>query len=107
MPIYIEYELDDGSTALVEAPEDTVGVVKAARGSATVIKAQKTFSEAIKEVNQQAKLLLKEIDALPVNEAEIKFGLTTAGEVGNIAIGKIGLGVNYEVTLRWKKPAKT
>ena len=62
------------------------------------------FSEVLKEIKVQAGLLLKEIEELHVNEAEVKFGLTTVGEIGNMAIGKIGMGVNYEVTLRWKNP---
>ena len=38
------------------------------------------------------------------DEAEIKFGVSTVGELGNMAIGKVGAGVNYEITLKWKKP---
>jgi hypothetical protein len=106
MSTYIEYEIEEGVTILIEAPEsETGGIVKAARpGEATVAKAKKTFQQALAGAKAQAKLLLKEIDDLQVSEAEIKFGLTTTGELGNLAIGKIGLDVNYEVTLKWKKP---
>jgi hypothetical protein len=48
---------------------------------------------------------LKEIEELHVEEAEVKFGINTVGELGNMAIGKLGVGVNYEVTLKWKKPS--
>jgi len=41
---------------------------------------------------------------LHVEEAEVKFGINTVCELGNMAIGKVGVGVNYEVTLKWKKP---
>lgn len=105
MTTFVEYQLDDATTILIEATEDTGGTVKAAtRGSNRIIEAKKKFSEAFQAAKMQAKALLKELDELPVSEAEIKFGITTAGEVGNMAIGKIGLGVNYEVTLKWKKP---
>jgi hypothetical protein len=104
MPAYIEYELDDSTSILIEAPEDVgAGVVKVARGESVVIKAKKKFSDALKEINTQSRMLLKEIESLQVNEAEIKFGITTAGEVGNLVVGKLGFGVNYEVTLKWKK----
>lgn len=107
MPAYVEYKLDDNTTILVEAPEDEAGgIVRASNeeGVATV-KAKKTFADAMKDVNAQAKILLREINDLHVEEAEVKFGINTVGELGNIAIGKIGVGVNYEITLKWKRPA--
>lgn len=66
-------------------------------------KAKKSFADALKDVRAQAKLLLNEIEELHVCEAEIKFGINTVGELGNMAIGKVGVGVNYEVTLKWAK----
>jgi hypothetical protein len=108
MPTYVEYKLDDSTTILIEAPEDeSGGIVKASReedGVATV-KAKKTFADALKDINVQAKMLLKEINDLHVEEAEVKFGINTVGELGIMAIGKVGVGVNYEITLKWKKPA--
>jgi hypothetical protein len=102
---YIEYDLGNGATILIEAPEsEKRGIVQASRGiEIAKAKAQKSFSEALKDVRAQARLLLKEIEELNVNEAEIKFGINTVGEVGNLAIGKIGVGVNYEVTLKWAR----
>ncbi|MCA9500658.1 MAG: hypothetical protein KC588_15800 [Nitrospira sp.] len=109
MPSYIEYDLGDGATILIEAPENEAsGLVKAARGEGeiTKIKAKKNFSDALRDVRAQAKLLLREIEELNVSEAEIKFGINTVGELGNMAIGKVGVGVNYEVTLKWTKPTE-
>lgn len=110
MLTYIEYDLGEGATILIEAPasEKTASVVEAGRqlGEIAPVKAKKGFQEALKDVKTQAKLLLKEVEDLHVNEAEIKFGINTVGELGNLAIGKIGLGVNYEVTLKWVKPEK-
>jgi len=107
MKNYVEYDLGDGATILIEAPDGEVsGIVKAARGDGevTTAKAKKSFTDALKDVRAQAKLLLAEIEELHVNEAEVKFGINTIGELGNMAIGKIGVGVNYEVTLKWTKP---
>lgn len=109
MATYIEYDLGDGSTILIEAPEgEEAGIVRASRSEEGVAKtkAQIGFVDAIKDIKTQAKLLISEIEDLHVNEAEIKFGINTIGELGNMAIGKIGLGVNYEVTLKWVKPSK-
>ena len=62
MTTYIEYDLEDGATILIEAPENGIGrVVKAARGDSEVTKARakKSFSDALKDVRAQAKLLLR------------------------------------------------
>ena len=104
MTAYIEYELDDGSTILIVAPdEEMTGMAPASRGGSQVIKSQMKLREALKGAKAQAKILLEEIEGLHVNEAEIKFVLTTTGELGNLAIGKVGLDVNYEVTLKWMR----
>ena len=107
MATYIEYDLGDGATILIEAPESETGaIIKASRGDGDIAKAKakKSFADALQDVRAQAKLLLHEIEELHVNEAEVKFGINTVGELGNMAIGKIGFGVNYEVTLKWTKP---
>jgi hypothetical protein len=107
MPSYIEYQLDENTTILIEAPLGNSGIVNASHESGDIVKAraQKSFTAALKEIQVQAKLLLKEIEELHVEEAEVKFGINTVGELGNMAIGKLGVGVNYEVTLKWKKAA--
>ena len=108
MTTYIEYELDEKTTILVEAPEDVgSGVVKASRaGDKAPVKAEKTFREAWKSVKVQAKMLIAEVEDLHVEEAEIKFGVNVTGSAGNVAIAQVGLGVNYEITLKWKKPTE-
>ncbi len=106
MATYIEYDLGDGATILIESHDEESGVVRASRDRSDVAKtrAQKSFADALKDVRTQAKLLLREIEEIHVSEAEIKFGINTVGELGNMAIGKLGVGVNYEVTLKWAKP---
>ena len=106
MTRYIEYDLGNGATILIEGPIEESSLVPRMphEGEESVeAKAKKSFADALQDVKTQAKLLLKEIEEIHVYEAEIKFGINTVGELGNLAIGKVGLGVNYEVTLKWKK----
>jgi len=103
MATFIEYELEDGGTLLVEVTDTTGGVQKAARGDGSVvIKATKKFRAALASIKHSATLLRQELDELKADEVEVKFGLTTTGELGNFAIGKVGVEANYEVTLKWK-----
>ena len=107
MTTYIEYELDENTTILVEAPEDAGGgVVKASRGSGEPVQSKLNFKQAFANVKGSIKAVMAEFDDLHVEEAEIKFGLKSIGEAGIFAIGKVGGEMNYEVTLKWKKPEK-
>jgi hypothetical protein len=106
MANYIEYDLGGGATILIEVSENQIGGVEKSYRSmenTSNVKAKISFKEAIKDIKAQAAILLKEIEELHVSEAEVKFGINTIGELGNMVIGKVGVGVNYEVTLKWKK----
>ena len=108
MPTYVEYELEDGMTILIETPEkQSGGVVLSSRGDENkIVKAEKKFREALASAKAQAKLLLAEVEDLHVTEAELKFGLTASAELSNLIIGKLGADVNYEVTLKWREEHK-
>ena len=107
MPTYIEYTMDDGSTILFEAESSAGGVVRSSRNNGLdVVQTGKKFSEALSSVRGSLKALINEMDALSVEEAEVKFGLKALGEAGVFAVGKVGGEMNYEVTLKWKKPGE-
>jgi len=104
MPTYIEYKTDDGSTVLIELAEATGGVVRAANDGLKIVETGKKFKEAFASIRGTIKDLVAEMDDLHVEEGEIKFGLKALGEAGIFAVGKVGGEMNYEVTLKWKKP---
>lgn len=54
-------------------------------------------------VHQGALWMLEKLHHLQADEVELKFGLMTTGELGNFAIGKVGIEANFEVTLKWTK----
>ncbi|HAD07504.1 MAG TPA: hypothetical protein DCE76_10150, partial [Anaerolineaceae bacterium] len=94
MNTYIEYELEDGTFIQVLAPAGTQseGAVKASSlGSEQVIQAEKTFEEAIEGAIKSASTLLKKVKTLKADEIELTFGLLASGELGNFAIGKVGV----------------
>lgn len=104
MATYIEYQMDDGSTILVEGEELSGDIVKASRGGVDVVKTGRQFAEAFASVRGSLRVLVAELDTLDLEDAEVKFGLKAIGEAGLLAIGKIGGEMNYEITLRWKRP---
>lgn len=105
MTTYIDYQLDENTTIRVESTEDPAsGLVQAAAGDTgpVVKKADQTFREAFQNVKAQAKFLLDEFESLPASELEFKFGVSVDTE-GNFVVGKIAVGVNYEITMKWKR----
>ena len=114
MTRYIEFELEDGGTVIIEAgDEPTGGLVKAATPGEMVEKAKDSFDDAIEHVRGAAGIIVKKLRSLsdPPDEMEVSFGLKASGELGNIVVGKGGLEANYTVTMKWKgeepnKPAE-
>lgn len=106
---FLEYTLEDGTTVLVQAPPELEpsGPIKTSGEQASVVQAERTFSDALQGVHQQAKELRKKLADLRADEVEVTFSLTATGEVGNFAIGKVGVEANYEVTLKWKNTPET
>lgn len=109
MTQYIQYEVADGSKVLVEIEDKGGRVTSVSRdGKIEPISSARKFEEALASIRGSVKALINEIDSLQVEEAEVKFGLKSIGElgIGNglFAIGKVGGEINYEITLKWKKP---
>lgn len=108
MSNYVEYSLDDGSSILVEIDEKSSGIKRTSGNSGEPLKASEKFGQALAHTRGAIKALLDELDALQIEEAEVKFGLKSIGEagIGNglFAIGKVGGEMNYEITIKWKKP---
>ena len=105
MSTFYEYKLEKGLTVLIEGPDNELeGFTPAANTFGTaIVKSRKSFNSAMKNINVQAKKILQNLDDLAADEIKVKFGLTTVGELGNFAVGKLGVEVNYEVTLKWVK----
>jgi len=107
MPTYIEYTNNDGSKVLVELAESTGGVVRASRDGISVVESGKKFKEAFASIRSTINDIVAELDALQIEEGEVKFGLKALAEAGVFAVGKVGGEMNYEVTLKWRKPEET
>lgn len=104
MSTYIEYKNDDGSAVLIELAEASGGIVRASNDGLKIVETGKRFSEAFASIRGTMKDLVAEMGALQVEEGEVKFGLKALAEAGVFAVGKVGGEMNYEVTLKWKKP---
>jgi hypothetical protein len=62
----------------------------------------------VENIRKAAELLVNKLRAIgmPPDEMTVSFGLKASGDLGNLAIGKVGGEANYAVTLKWKKEEK-
>ena len=102
----VEFPLEDGTSILVEVEGDEAeeGIVKASRGSKTVIKAQRTFEEAMDKIKPAASVIIAKIRSLhdAPDEVEVEFGLKLSAEAGAY-VASAGVEANYTVTIKWAK----
>jgi NTP-dependent ternary system trypsin peptidase co-occuring protein len=107
MANFLKYELDDGTIVEVETGEITMrgrtGDVMRGTSSNPALDAPRRFSEAFAPAKAAALAVMQQLNDLDTDEVEVEFGLTTSPEVGNFAIGTVGVGANYKVKLKWKK----
>lgn len=116
MADYIQFTSGDGNSLLVEVDEGEVssqqGIQKAGlreMAGKSVAVAQTSFEQAIQQaMRYNAQVFLQSVVNLPIlpSEAEITFGLKITGEVGNVAVGKVGGETNYTIRLIWKRETK-
>ena len=104
----VEFALDDGSSILIEvedlprmgADEGLVSIP----GQQIIVKAQKSFSDALEKIKPTAATIVDKVRSLPdpPDEVEVKFGIKMAAEARAV-VAAASLEGNYEITLKWKK----
>ncbi|MGH2412385.1 MAG: CU044_2847 family protein, partial [Microcystaceae cyanobacterium] len=66
------------------------------------VKAQKTFEEAMENLQPMITAIKERLDAInqPADEVEVKFGVKLTSQVGAV-LASVGGEVTYEITLKW------
>lgn len=113
MAKYVEFQLQDGTTILIESADEKKsaggGFVPTTRGGEEPTeKAKVTFEQAVQSVRSSANLLVSKLRDLsqPPDEMEVTFSLKTSAEVGTLFVAKGGAEASYNVTLRWRREDK-
>jgi predicted RNase H-like HicB family nuclease len=101
-----EFSLSDGTKFLVEVDEpETTAIQRVSLPSGQqVLKAQKTFEEALDNIKPVASTIISKLRDLnqPADEVEVKFGIKLKADAGAI-FASLGGEVSYEITLKWKQ----
>jgi len=105
---YIEFDLENGGTILVEDTGQASSVeMEFQRASPDLAKltrkAKMKFEEALRgKIRPAAQAILAELKDLSPNEVSVQFGVKLNAETGAI-LAKAGGEVSFNVTLSWKK----
>jgi hypothetical protein len=112
MTNYIRFEAGDGAQLLVEVDSEETGApggpVKAGLGTKVrdaVATAGSTLDAALSHMIQaNARSFLDALDGLERRpaEAELSFGVKATGELGNLAVAKVGGEASYSVRVLWR-----
>jgi hypothetical protein len=96
----IRFELDGGSSVLVETDEDTVGVERVSRGADGVVEAGRRLEDALASVRDAAHASVKVLRELSPDAVEVEFGIKLSGEVGAL-IAKASSEGHFRVKMSW------
>lgn len=108
MSHFIEYDLEDGSSILVEAPEDlniddeNSGIEEVSIGGKVIIKSTKTFNDALSSVKKSFIKFNSQFQDLDVDELELTASIKMTGEA-SFGLGALGAEGTMQIKLKWNK----
>jgi hypothetical protein len=97
----VEYELEDGSTLLVEVDLPEAGIERTGRGD-QIVKAKERFADAIEQIKPVAHTVLAKLRDLSADEIGVEFGIKLSAKTG-VILASADAEANFTVTLTWKR----
>src|SRR6266566_3989342 len=97
----VEYELEDGSTILVEVDLPEAGLERAGRGD-QIVKAKERFGDALEQIKPIAHTVFSKLGGLAADEIGVAFGIKLSAKVG-VILASADTEANFTVSLTWKR----
>ncbi|SET06082.1 CU044_2847 family protein [Geodermatophilus poikilotrophus] len=97
----VRYQLDDGSSVLVEVDEDAAGIERVSRGHDGVLEAGRRLTEALAGVRDAADASVQALRVLSPDGLELEFGVKLTCEAGAVIAKTAGEG-HFTVKLSWR-----
>jgi len=97
----VEYELEDGSTTIVEVDLPEAGIERAARGD-QIVKAKERLGDALGHIKPVAQTVFSKLGGLGADEIGVEFGIKLGAKAG-IIIACADTEANFTVRLTWKR----
>lgn len=101
----VEFQLEDGSSVLIEA-EDVRGpaITRGGRATEAITRASDTLEEAVHRIGPTSWAIVEKLRELAQqpDEIDVEFGLKLNAEVGAI-IARTSGEANFRIAVRWKR----
>lgn len=99
----VEYSLEEGGSILVEVDVPESGGFERASRLGEIVKAGKSFDEALEQVKPAAQKIIGKLRSLtdPPDEITVEFGIKLGAKAGAL-IASADAEANYTVTLIWR-----
>lgn len=109
----IQFELEDGSTLLIEGVDDKNkedsddrSYVSNSAEEAPITEAEKSLNSSIEIAKSAAEQILKSFKEMnSPDEIQLQFGVKMAAKAG-VIIASANTEANFQVSLKWEKPNK-
>jgi hypothetical protein len=101
---YVQFELSDGGTVVIESDEPDGGIVKAGVGEVAE-RARETFEQAVENARDAALVIMDKVRGLyeAPDEIEVTFGLKASAELNTLVVAKASIEASYTVRLTWRQ----
>ena len=104
MEKFIEFPTADGRSVLVQVSANSGGpVTRGGHGSAVFERAQRTFEDAVGQIQPAVQAVIDQLVSLTrrPSEVSVEFGLVLHAEAGAV-IAQTGANANFTVKLTWQ-----
>ena len=108
MKKYVEYEVENGKSVVIEIEGAKKGLVPAASSGGVIAKSKKSFEQALDTIGPIAGKLFTHLKEFPKEpeQINIEFGLKMGFETGVVIASGNG-EANFKVSLTWKRDSST
>jgi Trypsin-co-occurring domain 1 len=96
----VRFQLEDGSTVLVEAADDDFGVERVSRATDGVVEATERLEQALGSVRDAAKASIEALRTLSPQKVELEFGVKLNAEAG-ASIARTAAEGHFVVKVTW------
>ena len=96
----VEYELEGGSTIIVEVDLPEAAIERTGRGN-QIIKAKEQFGDLLEQIKPVAQTVFSKLGSLNADEIGVEFGIKLGAKAG-VIIACADTEANFTVSPTWK-----
>jgi hypothetical protein len=96
----VSFPSDTGFPLKVEVSENDYGVERVARRGGGIIEATQKLEDALGQAMPTLRSVVRSVQSLSPDEAEIEFGITLSAEAGAV-VAKTAVEGHFTITLSW------